>query len=365
MPPPRICSAFVSLIPPSFVSCHEQKDPNWADALQQTLNTAAESQPRPDDNHVLVFSIQTPFKPDAVLSLANSAAIYDATYAKYSNVFRLVAPAGRQYLFQAQNSADLNSWLHAINYAASFKSANLRMRGLTPKPRSSHPPPTAAPEPVTAVPLGLPAPQSPSPQAWGTIGSLASSTSTTATNGSTAPQEEATGTAPEVGAHQNLSPVSEEDPSLPASLREALAEQAVEHRAGSDPAVKLSGAVVDGEAAELERAALGMSTGSARESPRPGQEVFQPLGPTRAELLRVSCLSDAPHCCWEADLARAAQTKIAALEEEIRAAKSALQVDLRVVRNFAVLTPFRSSTRERIHLALPPLEKRVRHARMK
>lgn len=138
------------------------------------------------------------------------------------------------------------------------------------------------------MPLGLPAPQSPSPQAWGTIGSLASSTSTTCTTGSAAPQDDITATVPEVGAHQNLSPVSEEDPSLPASLREALAEQAVEQRAGSDPVVKLAGAVGDGEAAELERAALGMSTGSARATPRPGQEVFQPLGPTRAELLRVS-----------------------------------------------------------------------------
>ncbi|ORY63679.1 hypothetical protein BCR35DRAFT_187937 [Leucosporidium creatinivorum] len=313
------------------------KDPNWADALQQTLDAAAASQPRPDDNHVLVFSIQTPFKPDAVLSLANSAAIYDATYAKYSNVFRLVAPAGRQYLFQAQTPSDLNSWLHAINYAASFKSANLRMRGLAPKPRSSDPPPTSVPS--SPLPPAMPTPQSPTPQAWGTLGSLASSTSSTATNGSTAPAD-----VPPT-AHHNLSPVSEEDPSLPASLREALRadeEQKRKEKANGegDPVVELASmAMKDG--AEVEKD----GGEERRSSPAPpGQEAFKPLGPTRAELLRA---------------------KIAALEDEIRAAKSALQVDLRLARNFAVLTPFRASTRERIQLALPPLEKRVRHARMK
>lgn len=57
----------------------EQKDPNWASALQRVLESAAAaSAPRTDDNQVLVCSLATPFKPDAVLSLANSAAIHDS-----------------------------------------------------------------------------------------------------------------------------------------------------------------------------------------------------------------------------------------------------------------------------------------------
>ena len=102
---------------------------------------------------MLAFSYPGSFRPDAVLSLAHSVAIFDAvrdqsqirkkqatltrilhaqSYAKYSNVFRLVAPAGRQYLFQAHDGEELNSWVHAINFAASFKSAGIKIRPLSP-----------------------------------------------------------------------------------------------------------------------------------------------------------------------------------------------------------------------------------------
>lgn len=53
-------------------------------------------------------------------------------------MFRLIGQEGRQYLFQARSDDDLNSWLAYINYAASFKTASLRMRSKT-KRRSSMP----------------------------------------------------------------------------------------------------------------------------------------------------------------------------------------------------------------------------------
>lgn len=156
---------------------NEQKDPNFAASLQQSLRAAAQdTTPRPNDSSVLTFTYPGSFKPDAVLSLANTAAIYDAvrrlacfmssatefahafwlqSYSKYRNVFRLVAPAGRQYLFQAHNEEELNSWLSAINFAAAFKSANIRIRPLqpdfsSPLPSSSHPALSAFPRPATA-----------------------------------------------------------------------------------------------------------------------------------------------------------------------------------------------------------------------
>lgn len=111
----------------------QQKDAHFASTLQQTLDTAAgSSPPRSEGNQVLVFTLPTPFKPDGVLSLYSAVALYDTAYRRHPNVFRLVAPAGRQYLFQAHDSDDMNSWLHAINYAASFKSANMRVRPLQP-----------------------------------------------------------------------------------------------------------------------------------------------------------------------------------------------------------------------------------------
>lgn len=59
-----------------------------------------------------------------------------------------------------------------------------------------------------------------------------------------------------------------------------------------------------------------------------------------------------------------AQTKIGELDAIIRTTKENLQADLRIAKHLAVLTPFRTSTRERILAALPPIEKRVRHHRM-
>lgn len=121
-----------------------------------------------------MFTLQSPFKPDAVLSLSHTAALYDTTYRRHPNVFRLVAPAGRQYLFQAHNAEDLNSWLHAINYAASFKSANVRIRPLQPPTlRSSTTSPVPASPAMSAS--STQSINSPPRMAWGsTVGSLAS-----------------------------------------------------------------------------------------------------------------------------------------------------------------------------------------------
>lgn len=100
-----------------------------------------------------------------------SRAARHQTYAKYTNVFRLVAPAGRQYLFQAHTAEELNSWLHAINYAAAFKSANLRVRPLGPTKRILDPTTAARNEPEEFIPSGQqmrPGSRPPSPplQAW-------------------------------------------------------------------------------------------------------------------------------------------------------------------------------------------------------
>ncbi|GAA5904147.1 hypothetical protein JCM6882_003959 [Rhodosporidiobolus microsporus] len=308
------------------------KDPHFAASLQHALDAAASaSEPKPDDNHVLVFSIQTPFKPDAVLSLAQSAAIYDSTYSKYSNVFRLVAPAGRQYLFQAHNADDLNSWLHAINYAASFKTAGIRIRPLQPvipstpssvatgSPRTSPAPASPHfPTPLERNGNGLPQPmvqlQDPA-----TLGSLASTVDMVSPKGSLAPS----------GDDETIQPSAigktggTGDDSLPKSLQAALTAS---------------------EAANSNGHAASMSA-SASASPRPSETSFVQLASVtaRADLLR---------------------TKISELDAEISRVREGLRVDLRLAKHLAVLTPFKSSTRERVLTAIPPIEKRVRYARM-
>nr|CAG8449748.1 8497_t:CDS:10 [Entrophospora candida] len=70
-----------------------------------------------------VKSTQIPIlRPDVILMTAESVAVYDKTYKKYPNVFRLVCPKGHQYLFQAENESEMNDWITKINYAATFKS---------------------------------------------------------------------------------------------------------------------------------------------------------------------------------------------------------------------------------------------------
>ncbi|KAL8276511.1 hypothetical protein RQP46_011112 [Phenoliferia psychrophenolica] len=265
------------------------KDPGVALSLQQSIDAAAMAvEPAPDENSVLVFSTSMGFKPDAVLSLASTAAIFDSTYSKYQHVFRLVAPFGRQYLFQARDADDLNSWLAHINYAASFKTAGIRMRALA-APSSSSLAPKRAPATTVVVPEPVD---------------------------------------PDLTIHA-LSPVSEEDATLPASLREALRTSGSGRPSFEHPFPRAPSSEFDPES-------------STPPSSAPSTTVER--GPdTRAEVLR---------------------TKIAELEVEIKNVKTELHADLRRVRNLAVLTPFMRSTRERIQAALVPIEKRVRHARM-
>ncbi|CAG8545631.1 22260_t:CDS:2, partial [Gigaspora rosea] len=67
---------------------------------------------------------------NVILMTADSVAVYDKNYEKYKNVFRLVCPKGHQYLFQAENDAEMNDWISKINYAATFKTAGLKMRNI-------------------------------------------------------------------------------------------------------------------------------------------------------------------------------------------------------------------------------------------
>ncbi|GAA5981393.1 hypothetical protein JCM11641_005305 [Rhodosporidiobolus odoratus] len=311
------------------------KDPNFAASLQQALDAAASSsESKPDDSHVLVFSISTPFKPDAVLSLANSAAIYDTSYSKYQNVFRLVAPAGRQYLFQAYDADNLNSWLHAINFAAAFKTANVRMRPLLPlsppgsTSNSSRPSPVSTSpllpsvlrhhEPTTAGPPILPQPPHVRPVNRTTTGSLASTVSVKSSLG---PTEEDETIQP-----RTLEHVSADD-LLPRSLQAALEATGGHNR--------------------TQFAGNRTATPPDAVSPRPSEASLVAAG--------------LPSITARADLLR---TKLYGLDAEIAQARGVLQADLRLAKHLAILTPFRSSTREKILTAISPIEKRVRQARM-
>ncbi|KAJ9476959.1 Arf guanine nucleotide exchange factor SYT1 [Pseudozyma hubeiensis] len=124
------------------------KDVIWINALQsQILDQVGHSLlcngiPTEDDadndvveGGVVITPRITYFKPDGVISLADAVAVKDHSYAKYDFVFRLVAAKGRQYLVQAQSEDDMNDWIHKINFCASFRKCNIKIRGLDLAPR--------------------------------------------------------------------------------------------------------------------------------------------------------------------------------------------------------------------------------------
>ncbi|KAF3938165.1 hypothetical protein ABW19_dt0201082 [Dactylella cylindrospora] len=70
------------------------------------------------------------FNPDAMLSTDDTVALVDRTYKKHKNAFMFVRHGGFQEYFLADNEAEMNDWLAKLNYAAAFRTAGVRMRGV-------------------------------------------------------------------------------------------------------------------------------------------------------------------------------------------------------------------------------------------
>lgn len=82
----------------------------------------------PNLNHPMKSTAIPTLKPDVIIMTVDSVAVYDKSYKKHSNVFRLVCPQGCQYLFRAESESEMNDWIVKINYAATFKTIGLKMR---------------------------------------------------------------------------------------------------------------------------------------------------------------------------------------------------------------------------------------------
>lgn len=70
------------------------------------------------------------FKPDVMMSTEDSVALVDATYKKHKNALVFVRHGGFEEVFLADNEHDMNDWLAKLNYASTFKTAGVRMRGV-------------------------------------------------------------------------------------------------------------------------------------------------------------------------------------------------------------------------------------------
>ncbi|KAI1915682.1 hypothetical protein LOZ65_005391 [Ophidiomyces ophidiicola] len=72
----------------------------------------------------------TDFKPDAVMSTADAVALIDPSYKKHKNAFLFVRHGGLEEVFLANSEPEMNDWMATINYAATFRTAGVRMRGM-------------------------------------------------------------------------------------------------------------------------------------------------------------------------------------------------------------------------------------------
>ncbi|EWC44503.1 hypothetical protein DRE_06771 [Drechslerella stenobrocha 248] len=70
------------------------------------------------------------FTPDSMLSTDDTVALLDRTYKKHKHAFMFVRHGGFQEYFLADNEVELNDWISKLNYAAAFRTAGVRMRGV-------------------------------------------------------------------------------------------------------------------------------------------------------------------------------------------------------------------------------------------
>ncbi|EGN98293.1 hypothetical protein SERLA73DRAFT_91578 [Serpula lacrymans var. lacrymans S7.3] len=97
------------------------RDTNWAAALLSRTTNVGNRVPYPQTSI---------FRPDELFSIKDAVAVYDKSYTKHVNAFRLVLADGRHILFQTSDEKELNEWISRINYASTFRSTGVRMRSL-------------------------------------------------------------------------------------------------------------------------------------------------------------------------------------------------------------------------------------------
>jgi len=70
------------------------------------------------------------FKLDARILTDDAVALLDKSYKKHKNAPAFVQHGGMQEYFIADSELEMNDWLAKLNYAATFCSAGVRMRGV-------------------------------------------------------------------------------------------------------------------------------------------------------------------------------------------------------------------------------------------
>ncbi|KAF2171895.1 hypothetical protein M409DRAFT_50511 [Zasmidium cellare ATCC 36951] len=104
------------------------KNSHWAKGLMhQFMQHQRPGQPR---TPVVFKPPLQDFKPDALIKTDNAVALVDSTYTRHKNAFTFVRPGGQEEVLLADNEHELTDWLGLINYAAAFRAAGVRIRGM-------------------------------------------------------------------------------------------------------------------------------------------------------------------------------------------------------------------------------------------
>lgn len=103
------------------------KDVTWVKRLigQHDNHTKTTGKHNP-----LVFKPPLPsFDPDALMSMDDAVTLVDASYKKHKNAFVFIKHGGFEEVFLANSEQEMNDWMGKLNYAATFRTAGVRMRG--------------------------------------------------------------------------------------------------------------------------------------------------------------------------------------------------------------------------------------------
>ncbi|KAG2146577.1 uncharacterized protein EDB93DRAFT_1250858 [Suillus bovinus] len=271
-------------------------------------------------------------KPDEVLSVKDALAVFDRSYQKHSNTFRLALADGRQILFQASSEVEVNQWVSRINYASAFKSAGIRMR-----------PPGMTGREVTLT--GVAAAQSylqdlrvvrqsqPKIRSWGSRSSLIRDT------------KSAGESTEDIGERLN-----------PEGLE---ARHDITHE---PPAVReIEGASQFKATFDKVKAQLAAARLSLGDQSLSSNDVLDVAVPCPAH--RPSLTSDG-NPFPQSNRTILLQSTIGDLEDRICIAQPLLETKMHFARNIAILTPFQRSTRDRLQDAVQNVAKQVCQLRL-
>ncbi|KAF8633997.1 hypothetical protein AX15_001171 [Amanita polypyramis BW_CC] len=262
------------------------------------------------------------FKPDESLAIQDSIAVYDQSYIKYDNTIRFAMSDGHQILLQAPNEKDLNDWIARINYMSTFKTAQIRI---------SPPSMTRKMVELTGVAAATSHLQDVqqrrrSIQIHHWDSHSLSETSSTLTNDPNSNSR----TGPKGP------PLAHDDKDIPISPEVDGSEQFK---------------------ATFDQVKANLATGchALREKLHGGDNSSFATLPAESENSGFGQLHLRAH---------AMQLKVEQLQESIAIAQSQIESDMQLVRNVALLTPFRKSSRDSLHTALQVIGTRVAQLRI-